>query len=1070
MINSDTVIVGWYDYRLVALSIAIAILAAYAALDLGGRVTSARGGARLAWLSGGALAMGIGIWSMHYIGMLAFRLPFIVQYDWPTVVLSLVAAVLASGVALYVVSRRSLTMAVAAIGSIFMGAGIASMHYIGMEAMRLPAMCVYSTGLVALSIVLAIVISFVAIWITYLLRDQLSTWGFRKLACALIMGAAIPVMHYVGMAAASFMPAPVDPTKLRHAVSISDLGLTSILIATLVILGLVFITAIVDRRFSLQTQELKSSEERYRLIVETAFDAFIGIDATGSITEWNAQAEATFGWSRAEAIGNAVSKFILQSSHIANGLNFSELFAASGSDLIHRRLEATGVDRGGRRFPVEMTLSSVHHSHKRLFAAFVHDVTERKAAEEEREKATKAAEAASRAKSEFLANMSHEIRTPLNGVIGMTDLVLESDLTGEQREYLETVKLSADSLLHVINEILDFSKIEAGKLELEEEDFDLQDCMESTLKTLALKADEKRLELLCEVSPDVPVGVRGDSARLRQVLTNLVGNAIKFTRHGEVGLKAVLENSGGTSSSSSILIHFIVSDTGIGIPPEKTKLIFESFSQADTSTTREFGGSGLGLAISRSLVEMMGGKIWVESQVGEGSQFHFTIRVNPAFPRNSASSIVSHPEALHGVKVLIVDDNRTNRRILDGLLRHWKMRPTTVEDGEQALYKAIAAYEDGEPFELILTDMHMPKMDGFDLIQRIRQRPGMVGSTIMMLTSGGQRGDARRCEELGVAAHLLKPVRQAELRDALIRVLSYKDGGSTQTNATEKLPGVRRTELVPLHVLLAEDNAVNQMLAVRLLQKRGHTVTVTGNGREALDALEHGKFDLVLMDVQMPEMDGIEATMAIREREKLTGCYQPVVALTALVIKGDKQRCLDAGMDDYLSKPIRQQELDEILEKFSPCLKLVERDSACPETRKPYFSDPPAPPPLPQIRHEITPRLSVNEAELMDRIEGDVEFLAELTEIFRKDYPRQLRAARKAVEDRDRDALRQAGHALRGALANLAASDLAALAGDIESIADSGDPSAAGLLVDQIEQGIQIVLRSLESLCQETAG
>jgi two-component system sensor histidine kinase/response regulator len=1070
MMSSGTVVVGWYDYRLVALSIAIAVLAAYAALDLGGRVTSARGGARLAWLSGGALAMGMGIWSMHYIGMLAFRLPFLVQYDWPMVVLSLVAAVLASGVALFVVSRQTLTMAVAATGSVFMGAGIASMHYIGMEAMRLPAMCSYSTGLVALSVVLAIVIAFVAIWITYLLRDQLSNWGFRKLACALIMGAAIPAMHYVGMAAASFMPAPLDPITLKHAVNISDLGLTSILIVTLVILGLVFITAIVDRRFSLQTQELESSEERYRLIVETAFDAFLGIDATGNITEWNAQAEATFGWTRSEAIGNPVSKFILQTSHIANGLNFGELFAADGSDSIHRRLEATGVDRGGRHFPVEMTLSSVHHSHKRLFAAFVHDVTERKAVEEEREKATRAAEAASLAKSEFLANMSHEIRTPLNGVIGMTDLVLESDLTGEQREYLETVKLSADSLLHVINEILDFSKIEAGKLELEEEDFDLQDCMESTLKTLALKADEKRLELLCEVAPDVPVGVRGDSARLRQVLTNLVGNAIKFTRHGEVGLKAVLESSHEETGSSSILLHFIVSDTGIGIPPEKTKLIFESFSQADTSTTREFGGSGLGLAISRSLVEMMGGKIWVESQVGQGSQFHFTIRVNPASPRTAPSAIMSHPEALHGVKVLIVDDNRTNRRILDGLLRHWKMRPTTVEDGEQALYKAIAAYEDGEPFELILTDMHMPKMDGFDLIQRIRERPGMVGSTIMMLTSGGQRGDARRCEELGVAAHLLKPVRQAELREALIRVLSDKDGSSTLTSATEKVPEVRRTESAPMRVLLAEDNAVNQMLAVRLLQKRGHAVTVTGNGREALDALEHGKYDLVLMDVQMPEMDGIEATMAIREREKLTGRHQPVVALTALVIKGDKQRCLDAGMDGYLSKPIRQQELDEVLEKFSSSLKLVDTDSALSETKKPEHLRPLAAAQSPQVPHELTPSVALNEAELMDRIDGDLDFLAELTEIFRKEYPRQLSAARKAIEDRDRDALRQAGHALRGALANLAASDLAALAGEIESVADSGDLSATGVLVDQLEQDIKTVLRSLESLCQETAG
>jgi PAS domain S-box-containing protein len=1059
---SGTELVGWYDYRLVALSVAIAVLAAYAALDLGGRVTSARGGARLAWLSGGALAMGIGIWAMHYIGMLAFRLPFAVEYDWPMVVLSLLAAVLASGVALFVVSRKAMTMTVAVVGSFFMGAGIASMHYVGMEAMRLPAMCSYSSGLVALSVVLAIVISFVALWLTYLLRDQLTGWGWRKLGCALIMGAAIPAMHYVGMAAASFMPAPLDPASLKHAINISDLGLTSILIATLVILALVFITSIVDRRFSLQTIELESSEERYRLIVETAFDAFLGIDSNSNITEWNAQAEATFGWTRAEAIGRPASNFILQDARVADGYTFGEPLDAGSSNSVHRRLEATGVHRSGQQFAVEMTLSAVYHSKQRLFAAFVHDVTGRKTVEREREKATKAAEAASAAKSEFLANMSHEIRTPLNGVIGMTDLVLESDLTTEQREYLETVKLSADSLLHVINEILDFSKIEAGKLELEEEDFDLQDCMESTLKTLALKADEKNLELLCDVAPDVPVTVRGDSARLRQILTNLIGNAIKFTRHGEVGLKALLDSN----DSNSIIVEFIVSDTGIGIPLEKTKLIFDSFSQADTSTTREFGGSGLGLTISRSLVEMMGGKIWVESQVGQGSQFHFTIRVAPASTRTSASTILTQPEALHGVKVLIVDDNRTNRRILDGLLRHWKMRPTTVEDGEQALYKAIAAYEDGEPFELILTDMQMPRMDGFDLIKRIRERPGMVTSTIMMLTSGGQRGDARRCEDLGVAAHLLKPVRQAELRNALIRVLSDHGAVGAALGSAGKLPRADYVESSPMRVLLAEDNAVNQLLAVRLLEKRGHSVKVTGNGREALDALENGTYDLVLMDVQMPEMDGIEATMALREREKITGGHQPIVALTALVIKGDRERCLAAGMDGYLSKPIRQQELDEMLETYAVKLSVTRLGTESEAIEVSNFPRLPEPLRSLESREISGSPLSLNEEELMDRIGGDLEFLSELTDVFRQEYPKQLIAARRAVVNRDGEALSKAGHALRGALANLAASDGAALAASIELTGITGDPLAAGPLLDQLEQSIKTFLTSLESLYQ----
>lgn len=1060
------VIVGWYDYRLVALSLAFAVLAAYAALDLGGRVTSARGPTRLAWLGGGALAMGMGIWAMHYIGMLAFRLPFPVEYDWPMVVLSLLAAVLASGVALFVVSRNTMTMATAAVGSFFMGAGIASMHYIGMEAMRLPAMCSYSVRLVVLSVALAIAISFVALWSTYLVRDQLTNWGWRKLSCALVMGAAIPAMHYVGMAAASFLPMPLDPSTLRHAINFSELGLVTIVISTSVMLGIVFITSIVDRRFCLQAKELESSQERYRLIVETAFDAFLGIDSSNNISEWNAQAEATFGWPRAEAIGRSASSLIFQEPQFSNGLSLGEFLDANSTDFIHRRVEAIGVHRSGRHFPVEMTLSAIQHSKKRLFAAFVHDVTDRKTAELERETATLAAEAANRAKSEFLANMSHEIRTPLNGVIGMTDLVLESDLTGEQREYLETVKMSADSLLHVINEVLDFSKIEAGKLELDVEDFDLQECMESTLKALALKADEKGLELLCEVVPEVPIAVRGDSTRLRQVLTNLIGNAIKFTRHGEVGLKALLESIDG----QSIVVHFIASDTGIGIPQEKTALIFDSFSQADTSTTREFGGSGLGLTISRSLVQMMGGKIWVESQVGQGSQFHFTIRFAPASTRMNPSTTLTPPEIMHGIKVLIVDDNRTNRRILDGLLRHWKMRPTTVEDAEQALYKVIAAHQDGEPFELILTDMHMPRMDGFDLIQRIREKPGMAPATIMMLTSGGQLGDARRCEELGVAAHLLKPVRQAELRDALIRALRGPAGSRTTIGPAGNQPLAVRSESTPLRVLLAEDNGVNQLLAVRLLEKRGHSVTVTSNGREALDALASASYDLVLMDVQMPEMSGIEATMELREREKLTGRHQPVVALTAMVIKGDKEKCLVAGMDGYLSKPIRQQELDEILDSYAIRIPTASLDIENTENGEPDLLEPRLSPREPHAREAAQAICSLDESELLERIAGDLEFLSELTEVFRKEYPRQLTAARNAVADRNGVALNNAGHALRGALANLAATAPAALAKSIELIGATGDPFTASVLIDQLEQEIQTVLISLDSLCQETAG
>ena len=522
-----------------------------------------------------------------------------------------------------------------------------------------------------------------------------------------------------------------------------------------------------------------------------------------------------------------------------------------------------------------------------------------------------AAEAASRAKSEFLANMSHEIRTPMNGVLGMIDLALDARPSAEYSEYLNMARSSADALLAVINDILDFSKIEAGKLEADATVCDLNDLLEETVKAFALSASEKGIELTCEVNPDVPQRVKADAGRLRQVITNLLGNALKFTAQGEVGLRVLKEATGG----DNLELHFIVSDTGIGIPGEKQRLIFEAFAQADTSMARRYGGTGLGLTISSRLVQMMGGRIWVESEPGRGSSFHFTIAV-PAAPEEPCACAME-TDSLRGIPILVTDDNATNRRILAETLARWGMTVDVAGNGAIALEKLQQAAQAREPFVLVLADAQMPEMDGFDLAQRIRSSAELADCrVIVMLTAPGQRADSRRFRELDIVSYLTKPVSRRALANALGRALDPACQRAGSDNPGERAPRsvVEDSPRGTLRILLAEDNKINQYVARRLLEKHGHTVTVAGNGNEAFGFLDRQDFDLVLMDVQMPEMDGFEATAAIRVKENGTGRHIPIIAMTAHAMKGDEHRCLQAGMDGYVAKPITPAALFSAIE------------------------------------------------------------------------------------------------------------------------------------------------------------
>jgi signal transduction histidine kinase/DNA-binding response OmpR family regulator len=525
------------------------------------------------------------------------------------------------------------------------------------------------------------------------------------------------------------------------------------------------------------------------------------------------------------------------------------------------------------------------------------------------------AEAASRAKSEFLANMSHEIRTPMNGVMGMIDLALESQPSAEQAECLHTARRSADALLVVINDILDFSKIEAGKLDVEVADFEVREWAEEIVGAFALRAAEKGVELTCEVCPGTPAVVRSDANRLRQVITNLLGNALKFTERGEVGLRV----SGEATPGGGVTLHFTVSDTGVGIPAEKQRLIFEAFSQADASTARKFGGTGLGLAISSRLVAMLGGRIWVESELGHGSSFHFTALAiaAPAKPRLQPAEI----QSLAGAAVLVVDDNSTSRRILGDLLAGWGMDVTVADTTAAALEILARAEAEAKPFAFLLVDDRMPRMDGYASARLVSRPSPLAPPAVVMMTASGKSADATVCRADGVAAFLPKPVTRSGLSRALLAALHPEppSAPSHPASAASGDEAAKTGETLPLKILLAEDNAVNQRIASRLLEKRGHSVTVASNGREAIDLLHKQAFDLVLMDVQMPEMDGFEATAAIRAKERASGRHVPILAMTAHAMKGDKERCLAAGMDGYVTKP------------FKPAALLAAISTACGE-------------------------------------------------------------------------------------------------------------------------------------------
>ncbi len=953
--STQELIIGTHNINLVGLSLVIAIVASYTALDLAGRVSMTKGVARLWWLVGGALGMGTGIWSMHFVGMLAYELPFAVSYHVPTAILSHFAAVLASGIALFIVGRGVMEGRDWLMGSVLMGSGIGAMHYIGMFAIRSNAVLFHDMTFVILSVVIAVSVALIALRLAFKFRGEQKTcseWG--KLGSATLMGFAITGLHYTAIAGARFRETMNQVVHEDFIMDLSIIGGTAITIGAFMVLGITLLTSLVDRKYGAQAKELVRKNEELAMTRDQALEA-------------------------------------------------------------------------------------------------------------------------SRLKAEFLATMSHEIRTPMNGVIGMTGLLLDTALTAEQRDLAETVKHSGELLLELINDILDFSKNEAGKLELEIIDFDLRTAVEEVLELLAERASKKGLELVALVYATTPIALKGDPARIRQVLINLVGNAIKFTEIGEI----VVQVSVIKEEDEKVVIRFAITDTGIGLSEEGQGRLFQSFTQADSSTTRKFGGTGLGLAICKQIVTHMGGDIGVKSTVGEGSEFWFTV------PLERQKDYIHLPQArtnLQEVHACLVESNDTVRFLIHHYAQSWGMTCTVAASGEEALGLLRTAMTNGTPCDLTIVDQQLSDMSGADFARAIKADPSIANSRLIMLSSLAQRGEARKAKKAGFMAYLTKPVRQEQLYRCLTTAMGASPQAVIDDQGSSSMLITRHTleeaeKRSRTRILLAEDNIVNQKVATKILDKLGYRVEVVANGREATEASNRFAYDIILMDCQMPEMDGHQATKEIRRREaesakgegaevrdtlhdrRDTSRRVPIIALTANAMKGDRERCIESGMDDFLSKPINMEQLEERLRRWLPQKTHHSQVSnvvtpSTEESAKIYLID----------ADNTAPPLDTQVLDELRALGGDddPDFLTSVIEQFLQDIPRHLNGIRRAIQEDDPDSLMKAAHSFKGSCRNIGARLLADACYNLEQLGQNGTTEGTLPLLTQLEAEKSRVHRALQ--------
>jgi two-component system, sensor histidine kinase and response regulator len=1058
-VDGATAYQGTYEPSLVFLSLSIAVLAAFVALSIANRIGDSRTlRARSAWTTAGAISMGGGIWAMHFIGMLAFTLPCGVDYNPFGTLLSMIPGAIASGIALTIIAKRgapSIKNLLA--GAVLMGGGIGAMHYAGMAAMEPQAVLLYDPVLVGVSVVVAIALAFVSLGIRF--RFSISeAQGFRAtFAAAIVMGFAVSGMHYTAMQAAIFFPQP-DPSILNLTLPKATLSIGIAIVTCLVATSALLSTfaarqtelaqtlrAEVARREELE-RETESGRARVQAILDGVVDGVVTINKEGRILQWSTGAERLFGYTVEEAVGADITMLMPGPHRSIHDRYVNAFLTTREAKIIGTGHELSAIRKDGTEFPMELAVNEVRANGEILFTGILRDITERKRAETALIQAREQAESASVAKSQFLATMSHEIRTPMNGILGMANLLATSNLSDRQRRLIASLSGSGQALLALINDILDFSKIEAGRFELFESDFDPRDVLAEVAALFCERCAAKNLELIYFVAEDVPRQLRGDPVRLRQVIINLVGNAIKFTESGEI----LLEMTVAQRDQGDVVLSVSVEDTGIGIEASKRDKVFESFHQVDNSITRARGGSGLGLTISRQLVELMGGKIGVESEMGRGSRFYFTVRFIAPEAGETAPRQLAKP-----LRVLLVDTNAVSAHVMSLYLGSWNVDAAAVATVAEATEAATDALSSQQPFDAAIIDVKGLGDSGIALAHQLRDNKA-APSIVLLIGMDGTLSD-ETLEGVGAVDMFTKPARPNDLFDVL-NAITQGEGNDALARKTAKRNAQSRRPQFDAHILVAEDNPVNQDVAVGLLQALGCRVVTAPNGRSAVQSFAQEKFDLILMDCEMPIVDGLEATKRIRQLEELEkaqdgkGTRIPIIALTAHALADIHEGCIAAGMDDFITKPYDETQIVAALRRW---IASLEREAM----EQHEMAEKPA--------SATIDTAAIAAIRAMDS-KGDDALLKSVVAKFLATSPAIVARIRENIAADNAEAVWRAAHSLKSSAGALGAKLLAQRCATIETVAREKGVDAIKDLVETLETEFNAAAEQLQEMTRGT--